>query len=194
MRLPLLHAPNTPHVPIMVSHNLTTASRIIVVFGEPIQDMGVWAYRTVGSENINAGSAVDFARAVLNLNSNANANAAGHNTNGTSEKACSPQNEQDIALVLANTGQLVFHCASGQAMTLVSWSNLPRVSAVDSAPGMTRRNKIPGSLDWQEHVGSVFDGILAARGQLVRHDAKIDVIGLAEGGLGAIRYLAQNCM
>ncbi|KAL2868599.1 uncharacterized protein BJX67DRAFT_45896 [Aspergillus lucknowensis] len=171
LRIPLTSGPSKPHVPILVSKNLSSASRIILVFGEPVQDLGIWAYRIVGTESINAGSAVDFAQAVLK---------PGENAKG------------DVALVLANTGQLVWHCASGRAMTINSWLAQPRPSAVDPPPGETKRNKVPGNGNWQEHVNSVFDGIVASWGRLVRKDAKIDVIGLADGGLGAIRYLANN--
>lgn len=53
MRLPLREKadgkiiqshPDEAHVLIMVSDNFGTTSRIIVMFGEPIQDFGVWAY------------------------------------------------------------------------------------------------------------------------------------------------------
>ncbi|KAL3468525.1 Arb2 domain-containing protein [Aspergillus heterothallicus] len=171
LHLPLTSGPNKPHVPVLVSSNLKTASRIIVVFGEPVQDIGIWAYRTVGAESINAGSAVDFTKAVLEPGGDKKGN---------------------VALVLANTGQIMWHCGSGRALTINSWMALPRASAVESAPSETKRNKIPDNENWQAHVGSVFDSILAARGLLVRKDAKIDVIGLAEGGLGAIRYLSLN--
>ncbi|KAL3442068.1 Arb2 domain-containing protein [Aspergillus insuetus] len=176
LHLPLNSGPTKPHVPILVSKNLSTASRIILVFGEPIQDLGIWAYWTVGAENINAGSAVDFAKAVLER---------GENEHNGGKKG-------DIALVLANTGQLIWHCATGRALSINSWLAQPRPSAVESAPGETKRNKIPGNENWQAHVSSVFGGILSARGQLARKDAKIDVIGVAEGGLGAVRYLALN--
>lgn len=58
---------------------------------------------------------------------------------------------------------------------------------------MSQRNKIPGNERWQEHVECVFEEVLAARGKLVRTDAKIDVVGVAEGGLAAIRYLSMDC-
>ncbi|GKZ25996.1 hypothetical protein AbraIFM66951_001972 [Aspergillus brasiliensis] len=174
LRLPLTARPTDAHVPILVSKNLSTASRVIVVFGEPVQDLGIWAYRTLSSEGIEVGSAVAFARAVLNQKDD---------TGGA---------KSDTALVLANTGQLVWHCGSGQAMTLTSWPCIPRESAVDPPLVMTRRNKIPGNGDWQEHIQYVFEEILAVRGRLVRADAKIGVVGLDDGGLGVIRYLASN--
>ncbi|KAL4895564.1 hypothetical protein BDV59DRAFT_174147 [Aspergillus ambiguus] len=59
---------------------------------------------------------------------------------------------------------------------------------------MSSRNKVPGNENWQSHIRSVFNEILASRGRLVREDARIDIIGLAEGGLGVIDYLADNCM
>lgn len=54
---------------------------------------------------------------------------------------------------------------------------------------MTVRNKIPGHETWQDHVTYVFDEVL---GKLAP-DAKIDIIGLAEGSLAAVRYLAEHC-
>ncbi|RDW72311.1 uncharacterized protein DSM5745_07483 [Aspergillus mulundensis] len=173
--LPLTSGPKKPHVPVLVSRNLASASRIILVFGEPVQDLGIWAYRSVGAEAINAGSAVDFVKAILH-----------DSTSRTSKKG------GDVAVVLANTGQLIWHCGTGRAMTIPTWLALPRPSAVDPPLAETRRNKIPGNANWQEHVDSVFEGIFAARGRLVRRDAKIDVIGVSEGGLGAVRYLARN--
>lgn len=183
--LPLTSGPKKPHVPVLVSKNLASASRIILVFGEPVQDLGIWAYRTISTESINAGSAVDFVKAILQSNQDA-------------ESFCETQSKAtkkgDIAVVLANTGQLIWHCGLGKAMTIVTQLALPRQSAVDPPLAETRRNKIPENRNWQEHVNSVFEGILAARGRLVRRDAKIEIIGASEGGLGAVRYLVRNCM
>ncbi|KAL4751592.1 hypothetical protein BDW72DRAFT_212657 [Aspergillus terricola var. indicus] len=181
--LPLTSGPKKPHVPILVSKNLASASRIILVFGEPVQDLGIWAYRTIGTESINAGSAVDFVKAILQPDQDA-------------RSVCETQSKitkkGDVAVVLANTGQLIWHCGLGRAMTIVTQLALPRPSAVDPPLAETRRNKIPENRNWQEHVISVFEGIFAARGRLVRRDAKIEVIGASEGGLGAVRYLVKN--
>ncbi|EAW11558.1 uncharacterized protein ACLA_092560 [Aspergillus clavatus NRRL 1] len=181
IQLPLSSGPKTPHVPIWVSSNLSRASRVVVVFGEPVQDLGIWAYRTVGTEGIDAGSAVAFAKAVLY-------NGAKTDSTGID----SGLQQSGTALILANTGQLIWHCGSSRAVSHQSWLALPRSSAVEPPSTMTRRNKIPQNGSWQEHVACVFDEILAARGRFVGEDAKIDIIGLAEGGLGAIRYLAAD--
>lgn len=180
LRLPLtITGPNKPHVPILVSKNLSTASRIIVVFGEPIQDLGVWAYRSIGTVGINAGSAVSLADHILHQ----------HQKGSPEDKTTA-----DTALIIANTGQLVWHAAGRKAVTMPSWLALPRHSAVDPPQTMTERNNIPGNENWQEHVECVFREILAARGKLVRADAKIDIVGVTEGGLGAVRYLYDDCM
>jgi hypothetical protein len=178
LRLPLDAAPDEPNVPILVSSNLSTATRVIVVFGEPGQDLGIWAYRTIGRQAIDAGSAVSLAKAVLGGN-----NMAGD----------SAEDRSDIALILVNTGQLIWHCGSATAMAMPTWLALPRKSAVDPPLQMTYRNKIPHNQNWQEHVECVFEQVLAARGKFLKEDAKIDIIGLAEGGAGAASYLARNC-
>ncbi|KAF7585664.1 hypothetical protein BBP40_010345 [Aspergillus hancockii] len=181
LRLPLTSKPTDPHVPILVSANLSTSSRIIVVFGEPVQDLGVWAYRSVGTDGIDAGSAVSFAKAILRPETM----QEGSNTELETKRG-------DTALVLANTGQLIWHCGARKAMTLPSWLAFPRSSAVDPPLMMTPRNKIPENRHWEEHIACVFNQILADRGRLVRADAKINIVGLADGGLGAVRYLADD--
>lgn len=188
LRLPLTFTPKEPHVPILVSANLSTASRIIVVFGEPNQDLGIWAYRSVGMEGINAGSAVSLAQEILHPSANESPGSDSSNGQKQQQKI-----KSDTALILANTGQLIWHCGGRRAVTQPTWHALPRRSAVDPPLTMSGRNEIPGNTKWQEHIEYVFEEVLAARGRLVREDAKIDIIGVAEGGLGAIRYLTSDC-
>jgi hypothetical protein len=173
-----------PHVPILVSPNIETASRVIVVFGEPTQDLGVWAYRTIGGQSIDIGSAVSFSRAVLGCED------VNREVNGGAFENC---DKKDTALVLANTGQLIWHCGSATAMAMPTWLALPRKSAVDPPLRMTYRNKILRNENWEAHIKCVFEEVLADRGFLPRKDTKISIIGLAEGGLGVMNYLATNC-
>ncbi|KAJ5235309.1 uncharacterized protein N7469_004477, partial [Penicillium citrinum] len=176
MRLPLREKadgkiiqshPDEAHVPIMVSDNFGTTSRIIVMFGEPIQDFGVWAYRIISNEQINKGCAVDFARAILG------------------EK----DNRTDNALVLANTGQLLWNCASARAVTSVTWASLPRPAGNWGPPAMSWRTKIPGNEGWREHIQHIFNKVLRP---CLHEKTRIDIIGISEGGLGAIEYLEAN--
>lgn len=191
LRLPLGAKPNEQHVPILVSPTFKTDKRIIVVFGEPVQDLGIWAYRIIGHETINSGSAVDFSAAVLSRKgaSTKNDNAS----KPVSDSEPSAQNDTNKSpapgLILTNPGQLVWHCAGERAISLPSWLALPRKHAVEPPMKMTVRNKIPGNETWQDHVTYVFDEVL---GKLAP-DAKVDVIGLAEGSLAAVRFLAEHC-
>lgn len=184
LQLPFSAGSKEPRAPVLVSKNLSSASRIVVVFGESIQDLGIWAYRSVGRDGIDAGSAVSFARSVLGFD---NPNSSSGESNGTKGKS------NDTALVLANTGQLIWHCASRRTVTHATWLGLPRRSAVDPPVTLSQRNKIFLNEDWQTHVECVFEEVLSARGKLVRDDAKIDVVGMAEGALGAVQYLAHEC-
>ncbi|PGH05043.1 hypothetical protein GX51_03140 [Blastomyces parvus] len=167
LRLPIGAAANAQHVPILTSPAFQSQSRLIVVFGEPTQDLGIWAYRVISKEGINIGSAVDFATAVNNRS---------NSRTGT-------------GLILTNPGQLVWHCGAQQAISLPMWHALPRRIAVEPPMRMRFRNKIPGNETWQDHITYVFEEVL---GKLAAPDVKIDIIGLAEGGLGAVRYLAEH--
>lgn len=196
LHLPLTSGPTDPRVPILVSRNLSTASRIVVVFGEPIQDLGVWAYRSVGTDGINAGSAVSLAEALLGRSPTQGESGQTDGQNGDKSEANGNKpsgGESATALILANTGQLIWHCAARRCVTHPTWVALPRRSAVDPPVSMSTRNDVPRNATWQEHVECVFEDVLAARGRLVREDTRIDVIGLAEGGLGAVRYLGEKC-
>lgn len=170
LRLPVGAPSKSQHVPILVSPSLETKSRVIIVFGEPSQDLGVWAYRTIGHEGINIGSAVDFATAILKGSEDVDASSTG--------------------LILANPGQLVWYCGGERAVSLPTWNAIPKASAVDPPLRMSYRNYIPGSENWREHINYVFEEVL---GKMTSTDSRIDIIGLAEGGLGAIQYLSKNC-
>ncbi|KKZ61543.1 hypothetical protein EMCG_03877 [[Emmonsia] crescens] len=194
LRLPIGAAANSQHVPILTSPAFQSQSRLIVVFGEPTQDLGIWAYRVISKEGINIGSAVDFATAVLD-DSNSCRDAS-HQTPNTNTNASKDQNHVSSSsartgtgFILTNPGQLVWHCAKERAISLPTWHALPRRNAVEPPMRMTFRNKIPGNETWQDHITYVFEEVL---GKLAAPDVKIDVIGLAEGGLGAVRYLAEH--
>ncbi|KAJ5095618.1 Arb2 domain-containing protein [Penicillium alfredii] len=167
LRLPLGAMQNDAHVPILVSDNLHKASRFVVYFGEPNQDLGIWSNRAIGSDGIQVGCMVEFAQAVLGED---------RHPTGT-------------ALILANSGQLVWYCAGGKAMTQESWLALNLSSAVDSLPSQTNRNKILGNLNAFQHVQYIFEWILSPR---LRQGTTVDVIAMSEGGLSAMHYLKKH--
>ncbi|KAJ5137441.1 hypothetical protein N7526_003674 [Penicillium atrosanguineum] len=164
--------PSETHVPVLVSPNLLNAPRIILVFGEPIQDIGIWSYRAILQDGINIGSAVNFTKAVL----------------GESKgEECSGE-RTDTALILANTGQLLWHCGTTRAITTQTWLANSRPSGASDQAGMSHRNVIPWNRDWQEHINYVFQALWRYLGP----SSRVDVIGMSEGGLGAINYLMDH--
>lgn len=169
--------PDEAHVPTLVSPNLHNARRIIVVFGEASQDLGIWSYRTVGTEGINKGSAVDFVKAVRgDGNWEKTEDATGTRT--------------DTALVLANTGQLIWHCAGSRAITSNTFLANPRPAGNWGPASTSYRNQIPGNGTWQQHVSYVFENVLLKN---LHASTRIDVIGMSEGGLGVINHMKEQC-
>ncbi|OAT03747.1 hypothetical protein BDBG_00436 [Blastomyces gilchristii SLH14081] len=200
LRLPIGAAANSQHVSILTSPAFQSQPRLIVVFGDPTQDLGIWAYRVISKKGINIGSAVNFATAVVGDSSSspmgseyqtANTNVANSSKNQDQKQSQDnwSNSRTGTGLILTNPGQLVWHCGKEQAISLPMWHALPRRSAVEPPMRMTFRNKIPGNETWQDHITYVFEEVL---GKLAAPDVKIDVIGLAEGGLGAVRYLAEH--
>ncbi|EEA20704.1 hypothetical protein TMatcc_000692 [Talaromyces marneffei ATCC 18224] len=167
LRLPLGSQPKDKHVPILVSPNLRTASRITLILGSPDQELGIWTYRSIAEQSINKGSMVEIAREILT-------------------------NKPDTALIIANMGQLVYHCGSGRAMSQGTWFALPVETAAHPPPRQTWRNLIPRNTNWREHAKCIFEDVLAPESKMVNPEAKIDIIGVEEGGLGAVEYLVEN--
>ena len=166
-RLPLNAGPSDPHIPILTSSNLATAKRVIVYFGESMQDLGTFAYRIIGQESIASGSALEFIHAVQ-----------------------SEKDGADTAIVIANLGQLVWYRRGERAMTIASWNALPRKTGVGNPMRIDAvKNHVPGNASIKEHVKSVFEEAL---GKLAKQAVGIDVIGVGEGAEEAVKYLEQN--
>jgi hypothetical protein len=169
IRLPLGASPTDQHTPILVSKNLRRKSRITVLFGERNHDLGIFAYRVIGGESINQGSAVDFVTAI--------------------NQAPGPNDTRGI--IIANPGQLLWYRGEGRAITYSEWMSLPRKSAVHDAPEMDpNKCSIPGNRDYEEHVRYIFEHVMR---QLVSENATFELIGLEATGYAMISYLAENC-
>ena len=154
-----------PHVPVLTSATLSTAKRIILYIGESSQDLGIFAYRTLGQESIAAGSAIDFV---------------------THAQAT----RDEPAIVVANMGQLIWYRRGRRAMTEPTFQAIPRPTAV--SPALVRdgkKNLIPGSEGLPQHVATVFEEVLR---KLASKEAKIDVIGVGDGALEAVEYLQKE--
>ena len=166
-RLPLNAGPSDPHIPILTSSNLPTAERLIVYFGESMQDLGIFAHRVIGQESIASGSALDFVHAIQ-----------------------SREDSTDTAIVIANLGELVWYRRGQRAMTIASWNALPRKTGVGNSMRIDPvKNHVPGQRNIKDHVSSVFEEVL---GKLARQDVVIDLIGVGEGAEEVVGYLDRH--
>ena len=171
VRLPLGASPTEPHIPILVSPNLATTNRVILIFGEASQDLGIWAYRVLGQQAINKGCVVDLVKGLPQY-----ANANSHQVPG---------------IIVANTGQLLWHWRGKQAMGYQTWHALPRKTGVSAPLRIDEvKNRVPGMETGAKHLRYIFEEVVP---KLVNKDAMIDILGVGEGGYETVQYLRENC-
>ena len=171
LRLPLGTSETDKHVPILVSPDLETKNRVIVLFSERDQDLGIFSYRVIGEEGINIGSAVNFVTSILS----GQASKSGGDVPG---------------IILTNPGQLLWYRGGGQAISRTQWYELPRSSAVEEPMRIDEeRNAVEYNRDYQEHVNYVLRNVIEI---VVNKNARIDLIGLEWTGQAALKYLAAN--
>ncbi|KAI9796690.1 MAG: hypothetical protein M1833_006030 [Piccolia ochrophora] len=174
LRLPIGTLATEPHVPILASPDLSSKKRLVVVLGEAFQDLGIWAYRSVGREGlggINDGSAINFVKEV--------------------QKApLSRSDDSDAGIIIANPGQLLWWRRGKQPVTFQTWYALPRKSAVHGPRRIDDvKNRVPGNGNCAKHVEYVFNEVVA---KLAREDVKLYVLGVADGGTDMLSFLNKN--
>ncbi|KAK5457089.1 hypothetical protein LTS15_004870 [Exophiala xenobiotica] len=171
VRLPLGAGPDEKHIPILVTKDIASKVRVIVLFGERHQEPGVFSWRVVGGEGINIGSAVELASAAMFGPTPTPAHSA-------------------PGIIVANPCQLLWYRGGGRAVSSNEWLNLPRDSAVNEPFKIDdAKNRVLGNGDYEEHVRYVFEEVLP---QLVRKEAKIDFMGIEYPGSTVIEYLANH--
>lgn len=175
LRLPLGTPPDKPHIPILASANLSQKDRVIIVFNEAVQDLGIWAYRLVSKAapgSITHGSAVEFVKALENYQASAT-------------------DPSPPGVIIANLGQLLWWRKGKQAVSFVTWDALPRKTAVHGSVRIDDvKNRVPGNENWRNHVEYIFNEVVK---KMVKDDAKIDIIGLSDGGSEVLYFLNDNC-
>ncbi len=193
--LPLGRAAEEPHIPIWTSPNIATAPRVIVVFGQSNEDLGIFAQRIIGlNGGINAGSTVNFCKAVRGIKVDAKAGVPiAENSVGMETKENKVINPYEIDLdededgagettypgiILANIGQLRWARSVKKPMTRVSWDALTRPSAVyDAVRFDPIANTVEGHRNEYEHVGSILTSVIP---ELCRKDVKLDAIAIGD--------------
>jgi len=168
VRLPLGAEENEPHIPILVSSKIFEKKRIIILFYEHTQDLGVFAYRVIGGRGgINAGSAVDFVKHIQSLSG--------------------PNGEGSPGIILANLGQLRWWRHGKKAVTHTSWYSLPQKSAVSGAHRFdVVKNTVPYNRNTAEHVAYIFNRVVQ---DLLAPDAMLEVIAVSVGAVEVVDFL-----
>jgi len=161
--------PKAPSVPIFLTppHQLKQKKRVFVIVNGARQDLGQWAYRTTFGEGIVAGSCVSLLQEL--------------------------REREDVGMIIANSGQLLYSHKFNQAMTDRSWNARPRTSAVHPVVyADAKHNHVPDNEDVEAHFKFILDN-LALNEEYVDKDAEVYVIGIESGGDAALKVLDTHC-
>ncbi|KAM0245487.1 hypothetical protein ACHAQJ_010547 [Trichoderma viride] len=160
LHLPLGKPATEPHMSIFVTPDLQTKSRVVIVFGEPTQDLGLLAGRVAnGPGGINLGSLVPVVQAVKS-------------------QVGSKSDDTPPGIILANMGQTCWWPEGKRAVTVIASSAMPLPSLVhrgrQHVPGLS---DILGNESPEEHVKYIFSAVL---GSLADDNAAVDIIAIGE--------------
>ncbi|KLU83116.1 hypothetical protein MAPG_02182 [Magnaporthiopsis poae ATCC 64411] len=181
LRLPLGAGPDDAHVPIFATPDLSSRSRVVVVVGESVQDLGVLAYRVVGGAGgINTGSLVNFTKALLVSPNDSSSNGCSGGVDG---------NAAPPGLVIANPGQLWWWPQGRRALNEWSREAVPMPSAVHWGYTTLEENRVPGNHDPAQHVQYLFNKYLPT---VLGDKAIVDVIGIGDGADAMHEFLDQE--
>ncbi|KAI8284946.1 hypothetical protein K4K59_007311 [Colletotrichum sp. SAR11_240] len=156
--LPLGTPVTSPHVPIFTSSNLSTASRVVVIFGEPCQDLGNVALRVANrSGGIDKGSMVSIVRELLKQRSSAT--------------DASPP-----GIILANAGELWWWPEGQKPLSPVSACAVPMASMVHHGRAHNPKvHAIPKNEHPLAHIEYVLNEAVPA---ITAATASLDIIGI----------------
>ena len=157
-------------MPIFVSPDLESKTRIILVVGEASQDLGVLAHRVVGGPGgVAHGSMESVVRLALKQKSSEN-DAPG--------------------IVIANPGQLFWWAKGRRSLSLSMRHAAPRASAVSFGPWHDpAEHSVPGHRNPAEHVASVFSNVLAPAMGRGGCRARLSIIGVDDGADAVAEFL-----
>lgn len=169
LRLPLNTPPTKPHVPIFITaNNLPTKRRVVVLFGESTQDLGILAHRAVGGQDgVNEGSMVSIVQRILD-------------------------DDTDAGIILANTGENWWWPEGQRALCYRQSLGVRMKSAVHKGRAFDpAANGIPKNGDVKAHVKCVFESVLG-NGEFLGREARIDVLAMTDAANEVEKYLDAN--
>jgi hypothetical protein len=157
----------------MVSPNLSAATRVVLLVGEPCQSLGVLAHRVIGGRGgITRGS-------VLGL------------IQGLKTQQSSATDPAPPGVVLANTGKLWWWPEGRRGLTPIERHQVPMSSAVHYGWRHDPKvNEVPGNRSLTEHVRGVFETVVM--GNMLRKEAKVDVIAVGDAADVVEAYLDDD--
>ncbi|PMD32288.1 hypothetical protein L207DRAFT_640108 [Hyaloscypha variabilis F] len=172
VRLPLGTEESEPHVPIFVSSNIRDKKRVVILFYEHTQDLGIFAHRIIGGKGgIEQGSAISFVKYIQS-------------------KITAPGNVEAPGIILANMGQLRWWRKGKKAVTQTTWYALPQKSSVENPIRFDAiKNTVPGNRNTEEHVNYIFNHVVE---KLVDPIAKLDVVGVSDGAIQVTVFLEKH--
>ena len=193
--------PEGPHIGILATElaELKEKRDVVVVAGESMQDLGIWAYRALMWEpGLEGGSAVGLIRRLRAYDPDA-AQKAVHPglltavANGLSKlkldgtTQSKPTSQLSPGLVILNPGQLLYSYDLNKSMSQSTWLARPKPSALDDDIRIDPlHNRVPGHETPEKHIATVLEHILP---RLTRKDARLYIVGISEGGEAVLKYV-----
>lgn len=159
------------HVPIFATPNLKEKTRVVVIFGEPCQNLGNLALRIAnGPGGIDKGTMVSVVRDLHAQQS-------------------SPDDPRAPGILLANVGSVFWWPEGRKALTLAAVADMPLPSMVHDGRRITAENRIPGSETPEKHVEYILNRVVPA---LASTEARIDLIGIGDSSDMLVNFYDQE--
>lgn len=151
---------------------MKSKSRVVVIFGDTVQMLGVLAMRVVnGHGGIDKGSLVSIVREIK-------------------KQQCSPDDTSSPGIIIANPAELWWWPEGERALDTVRRGRVPMTTAVHlQRLHDDRLNTIPANKDSASHTEYMFKHVFPT---LTRKDAKIDIVAIGHACEPLEIFLGQD--